>query len=80
MVLHKNVNKFDIQTVLDDWWEDLAALGPKSVREYSIAFCDDAPTLITLLNSRLGEDRYQRRKHAGAKVDIETMVRQITSR
>ena len=73
VVLHKEVNKFEVDEVMTDWWEDFCNLGPKSVQEYSFAFTPDPVTIITCHNTRLGEDMYQRRKHSDFPL-LQTMV------
>ena len=72
-LLHDEVHKYDADEVMTDWWEDFTNLGPKSVQEYSFAFCRDPMAIVTNHNTRLGEDMYQKRKHSGVLL-LQTMV------
>ena len=78
IILHKNTRKFEVAEYLEDFWDDLASLGPKAIKQYSLAFCTDPICPIVLTNTRLGEDMYKRRKHRISHEDLqETMVNNI---
>ena len=75
IILHKETKKFEVAEFLEDFWDDLASLGPEAVKNYSVHFCIDPICVVTLINTRLGQDMYKRRRHQISHSDLqETMV------
>ena len=73
-VLHSFAIPAPLDEFLSDFWDCLLGLPCTYAVEYCFGLCEEAVPCVTLVNTRIAEEQYQKRKYAGHPL-IETLSR-----